>query len=295
MSEASPLVSIGMPVRNNENTLPLALRSLVSQTYINWELWLVDDGSTDHTMQVASQFADPRIKVLSDGHWRGVAARLNQVIALSRGKFFARMDGDDVAYPRRLERQVYYLCQHAGIDLVGTRAIVFGAGGTPLGKRPVPETSDAICAQPFAGFPMLHPTYLGRIEWFRRFGYKEEVRGAVQEDQDLLLRSYRFSQFANVPEILLGYREEKLLLERMLKVRWLLTKSLMREFRRQSRWDLAVRALVGQILRSSLDLIAVGTGLDYRLLQHRARSITDQERHEWAKVWESVNCDEQAQ
>lgn len=289
MSKSSPLVSIGMPVRNNERTLSLTLRSLLAQTYTNWELVLINDGSTDGTMQVARQFTDSRIHVYSDGAWRGAAARLNQAIAISQGEFFARMDGDDIAYPRRLEYQVQYLCHRPEIDLVGAQAIVFAAGGVPLGKRPVPEESSAICARPFAGFPMLHPTFLGHLTWFRRFGYQEEVIGAVHEDQDLLLRSYRSSRFANVPEILLGYREEKLDLGRILSIRRLLIKSMTREFRQQRRWDLVARAFVEQILKAGLDSIAISTGLKYHLLRHRARPITNQERQEWLGVWRSVD------
>src|SRR5512135_1398022 len=124
MEEASqPLVSIGMPVRNNEATLALAIRSILEQTYTNWELLLIDDGSSDGTLRVMRGFTDERIRIFSDGLSLGLPDRLNQAIDASRGEYFARMDGDDVSYPRRLGRQVDYLRHHPQVDLVGAWAI----------------------------------------------------------------------------------------------------------------------------------------------------------------------------
>lgn len=288
MDDSYPLISIGMPVRNCQGTLPSAMRSLLMQTYSHWELLLIDDGSSDQTLEIAQRFADPRIRVYSDGESQGLSARLNQSIAMAQGKYFARMDGDDVAYPERLERQVSYLEQHPDVDLVGAWVMVFGPAGTPLGKRAGPETHIAICARPFAGFPIAHPTYVGRLEWFRRYRYRNEAIRC--EDQDLLLRSYCFSRFANVPKILLGYREEGIDLKKILTGRWFFAKALAREFRRQQRPGLAIRAVWEQVMKAVLDCVAVGSGLNYRLLRHRAQPITNIERREWERVWASVNC-----
>lgn len=281
-----PLVSIGMPVRNCQITLQMAVCSVIAQTYPFWELLLIDDGSSDNTLQIAQSFADPRIKVYSDGENRGLPIRLNQAIDMSKGEYFARMDGDDIAYPDRLERQVSYLEQHPDVDLVGAWVLVFNVAGTPLGKRAGPETHAAICAKPFAGFPVVHPTYMGRLEWFRRYRYNEMV--TKSQDQDLLLRSYRFSKFGNVPEILLGYREEKIDLKKVLTSRWFFAQALAREFRRQQQPVFAVRAFLEQALKALLDCTAVGSGLKYRLLRHRAQPITEAERREWDRVWKFV-------
>jgi len=276
-----------MPVWNCQETLPLAIRSLLAQTYLHWELLLIDDGSSDETLRVAQRFADPRIKIFSDCENRSLPARLNQAIAMSRGKYFARLDGDDVAYPERFERQVNYLEQHPDVDLVGAWVIVFNQAGTPLGKRAGPETHDAICAKPIAGFPIAHPTYVGRLEWFRRYRYNEVL--LKSQDQELLLRSYRFSRFANVPEILLGYREERIELKKILTSRRFFARSLFREFQQQGRLDLAIRAVTEQVAKAVADCMAVGTGLNYRILRHRALPITEEEREEWVRIWTSVN------
>lgn len=285
--DEGPLVSVGMPVRNCQHTLKLAIRSMLGQTYRKWELLLIDDGSSDDTLKIAQQFADRRIRVFSDGERRGIPVRLNQAIAMSRGRYFARMDGDDVAYPARLERQVNYLETHPEVDLAGTWVIVFDPIGTPLGKRAGPEAHGDICAKPFAGFPIAHPTYVGRLEWFQRYRFNEKLPRS--QDQDLLLRSYRLSQFGNVPEILLGYREERIYLRKLFTWRWYFVQAAIREFNQQGRADMAFRAVFGQVLKAIIDSLAVGSGLNYRVLQHRAQAMTSVEQQEWERVWRMVN------
>ena len=282
-----PVVSIVMPVRNCERTLKLAVGSILAQTYRRWELLLIDDGSSDGTVEIARSFQDSRIIVYSDGMARGLVARLNQAIALSRAKYIARMDGDDVAYPERLERQLAYLESHPDVDLIGAAILVFGQGGTPLGKRVVRADHEAICSTPASGFGVAHPTYVGRLEWFRRHWYREQALRC--EDQDLLLRTYRCSRFANVPEILLGYREETIALGKLLPARRFLARAMFTEFRRQKRLGLALRGVVGQAMRAVLDCLAVGTGLDYGILRHRALPITSEERRDWMQVWSSAS------
>jgi glycosyltransferase involved in cell wall biosynthesis len=289
-SKGNPLISIGMPVRNCQESLSVAIWSLLAQSYTHWELFLIDDGSWDKTLSVARQFKDPRIRVHSDGKWRGLAARLNEAIGMSRGQYFARMDGDDIAYPERFQWQVSYLRRHPDVDLVGAWVMVFGENGIPLGKRAGPQEHANICRKPYAGFPMAHPTYMGRLEWFQRYGYRTEASRC--EDQDLLLRSYRFSRFANVPGILLGYFEHKIQLTKVLASRWFFTQILVRTFCQEQRPHLAIRALLEQTLKAFADCLAVTSGLGHRLLRHRARPVTDAEKSSWKHVWNIVNKSE---
>jgi len=312
MTTPQPLVSIGMSVRNNEKSLSSAVRSILNQTMTSWELILVDDGSSDQTVPLARRFAeaDGRIRLVADGARKGLPERLNETIDASRGRYYARMDGDDVAYPERLRRQVEYLDAHPGVDLAGAWAIVFGTGGRPFGKRTGAEHHEAICARPHAGFPLIHPTYMGRIEYFRRNRYRTEavrcedqdmllrtfddhpppLKGglAKSQDQDLLIRSYHTARFANVPEILLGYREERIDLRKTLTSRYYLIKSLWHELCCQGRPLLASRAVVEQVLKGALDVVAVKTGLNYRLMRHRARPATATELQTWSQVWAAL-------
>ena len=114
----SPLVSIGISVYNCQATIGSAFRSILNQTYENWELILIDDGSQDDTLTIIKQFNDDRIRIYSDGRNRGLPGRLNEAVALSQGKYFARMDGDDICYPTRLASQVDFLEKNPGATVV---------------------------------------------------------------------------------------------------------------------------------------------------------------------------------
>jgi glycosyltransferase involved in cell wall biosynthesis len=309
MTDRGLLISVGMPVRNSRETLPRAVQSIRWQTYAHWELILIDDGSDDGTREIAAVCAeaDGRVRVVADGEHRGTSYRLNQAIALSRGALFARMDGDDVSYPERFERQVGYLRRHPDVDLVGAGAVVFGDDGAAVGKRVGPERHEAICARPYAGVPVMQPAFLGRIEFFRRYGYAvgsvrdgdralfarafpdglEVVPGglAAAEDQDLLMRAHRAARFANVPEILIGYREAGLRLGKIASQRRCFVKSLRRRL-----WaggaplSFAFYTCL-QLGKMTYDCAAVATGLNYRLLRHRARPVTREERERWDALW----------
>lgn len=289
-----PLISIGMPVYNCEQTLAESIRSILLQTYHNWELLLIDDGSTDGTLQVARQFQDPRIQLHACAENRGLPVRLNQAVQMSQGVYFTRMDGDDIAYPQKFEQQMNYLVSHPEVDLVGAGAIVFGCDGVALGKLDSPERHDQICARAFrAVFPIAHTNFFGPLSWFQQHPYDETAIKA--QDQVLLLRTYRTSTFANVPGILLGVRRERLDLNKMLKTRSTLMWVFFREALRLGRFDLAVLSAAIHIIKAVVEIVAVTTGLNYRLLPHRARPITREEQHQWEQVWRMVNQEEQVQ
>ena len=291
-NEGLPLVSIGMSVLNCASTLGMALQSILQQTHPNWELWLLDDGSTDETVDVASQFHDPRIHLIADGKNLGLAARLNQATGLAQGQYFARMDGDDVCYPERFERQVTMLESRPEIDLLGCGAIVFSGNGQAIGRLPVRIEHAEICARPWAGFYLAHPTWMGRVEWFRHFPYRQSAKRA--QDQDLLLRTYHHCCFAALPDTLLGYRQEKVSLSRVLRGRYHFSRALLRQLIDGADWRL-LRGLVEQPVKSVVDVLAVASGLNYRLLRHRAMPIDDKMRAAWDEVWstyaESLSSD----
>ncbi len=297
MAAPRPLISIGMPVRNARSTLELAVRSIRQQTCRDWELLLIDDGSTDDTARLARRLAesDPRIRVSADGRRLGLPGRLNQAIAEGRGAFFARMDGDDVSYPDRLRRQLGYLDAHPEVDLVGAYAVVFRPDGEAIGRRAGGEHHEAICARPHAGVGIMHPSFFGRLAFFRRFGYRPSAHRC--EDQDLLLRAIRRdrtgrgARYANVPEILIGYREGDLVLRKLLASRLYLARSLLVENGKQGRPFSAARGVVEQSLKAAVDAVAIVSGLDYRLLRHRALPMDAAERTGWSRVWSALHAE----
>lgn len=287
MTGRAPLVTIALPVRNGARTLAPAIRSILAQTFSDWKLVVIDDGSSDATLEIARRFSDTRIQVIGDSKHRGISKRLNEVVALTTSKYLGRMDADDISYPWRLERQVNYLQSHREVDLAGTWLVVFRNAGDAFGRRCPSESHGEICAKPIGGFPIAHPTFMGRIDFFRRYAYSPFA--VPCEDQDMLLRSYRSSCFANVPEILLGYREDDLYLGKILRTRVVLARSIFHEFRREKRPSLALRGVAEQAFKGLVDSFACYSGLKYRVLRHRALPIASAERDEWDKVWSLMN------
>lgn len=204
-SDAPPLVTVAMPVFNAGRYLRSAVISIIRQSFTDWELLVIDDGSSDGAVDDILDLDDARIRVLRDGSNRGLAARLNEAIDMARGRYFARMDQDDISYPERLARQVAALAQNPELDLVAVRCTAINFENKLVGAMPYALMHDEICVAPWRGFYLVHPSWMGRIEWLRQHRYA--VPGPYFcEDQELLLRSYRDSRFATVPEILFAYR-----------------------------------------------------------------------------------------
>lgn len=200
-----PLLSIAMSIYNPGKSLGLAISSILAQTLTDWELILIDDGSSNSTTKIIDNIRDPRIRFFQDGKNKGLATRLNEAIELAQGSFFARMDQDDVAYPQRLSRQVGFLQAHPQVDLCGVRCIAIDEENQPVGLLPFAPTHMKICASPWNGFYLPHPSWCGRTAWFKAHRYSLNSPYFC-EDQELLLRTYAFSHFACIDEILLAYR-----------------------------------------------------------------------------------------
>lgn len=201
----TPQITIGIPVYNGEKYIRQAIESVLTQTSTDFELIVTDDGSTDNTIQILNGIKDSRLKVASDGTNRGIAYRLNQQIASAKGKYFFRMDADDMMMPYRLEKQVAILDNHPDIDVVGGQAIVIGENNEMLGKRAISDVNFKNSNDYFKGARFIHPTVAGRIEWFRKWGYSNNMSG--NEDLDLWIRSYKDSKFFDIQEPVLFYRD----------------------------------------------------------------------------------------
>lgn len=287
MSEAGPpTVSVVMAMRNSETTLRPALRSLLWQSFRDWELILIDDGSSDDSIGLAQRAKDARIRLVADGTWLGLPARLNQAVSMARGKYVARMDADDVAYPQRFERQVSHLEANPSVDLVGTRAIAFDAAGQALGVLPFENDHTALCAKPWKGFSLPHPSWMGQRAWFERYRYGVE---AVRcEDQDLLLRSYAVSAFACLPQVLMGYRHGQISLRNTLLGRCHYARSLLRHGRENGKWAQSFGGVATQFFLGGAATAAVALGLRQQLRQRRFVPASAREVAQWKQVWREV-------
>jgi len=203
-----PLVTIALPVLNGGRQLILAVRSIVNQTFRNWELLIIDDGSTDNAFEDVLAIQDPRIFFLKDGKNKGLSARLNQAIEIARGQYFARMDHDDICHPERLAKQLEFLNVNTSVDLLSTQYVVIDDNDNLLEIRRSKSSLEDLCARPWLSIPMAHPTWMGRIEWFRVNQYQDPVPYCC-DDAELLLRTHKFSRFHCLSEFLLAYRVRK--------------------------------------------------------------------------------------
>ena len=201
----SPLITIALPVLNGGQYLALAIKSIQLQTYTNWELLIIDDGSTDFSLDKNLYSNDERIKVIIDGKNMGISARLNQAIDSARGIYFARMDHDDICHPERFAHQILFMEANPDIDLLSTAAVTINELDHVVGILPAKSGHDNITKYPWNGFYMAHPTWLGRVEWFRKYRYTDPGPFCC-EDQELLLRAFKNSSYECLPDKLLAYR-----------------------------------------------------------------------------------------
>ena len=278
-----PLVSIAMPFYNSAATIAVSIRSVLRQTYEHWELLLCDDGSTDAGRDVALAFDDPRLVVWGDRRRLALGARLNECIARAAGLYIARMDADDIAYPRRLEQQVRFLQEHPEVDLTGGWAVLFADAGAPVGKRADPPAHAEIARWPLHSFKLIHPTFMGKAAWFRRYGYRADAFRC--EDHDLLFRACRESRFANLPEVVLGYRQASLDLRKCLRSRWMWCRCAGRYLTAPGR----LRVGAVEAVKGCRDALAVAARADGAWLRSRYTPLTADELREWRQVWESVS------
>ena len=125
-----PMVSVVMPVYNGSKYLKEAIDSILNQTFTNFELIIINDGSTDNSEDIIFSYQDRRIYYLKNEHNKGICITLNRGLDNARGKYIARMDCDDISMPQRLAKQVNYLERHRDVGALGTDIITFGKGHT---------------------------------------------------------------------------------------------------------------------------------------------------------------------
>ncbi len=196
-----------MPVYNTAEFLVDAIESVRKQTYKNWEMIVVNDGSNDETEKILKKFVkkDKRIKVISFSKNQGISRALNWALEFASGEMIARMDGDDIALPNRFKLQVEYLKKNLKVVAVGGQAEMINAKGEVFAEKRFPTDAKTLREMIMWVVPMQHPIVMARATAVKKYGYDERM--STSEDVDLFMKLLREGEFGNVDEVVYQYRK----------------------------------------------------------------------------------------
>jgi glycosyltransferase involved in cell wall biosynthesis len=265
-------ISILLPTFNSGNDLYLAVKSIINQSFKNWTLLILDDGSTDNSLERINNLAEERIKIFKNKINKGISYRLNQGIKLSNTKYIARMDSDDISFPDRLEKQFIFLEKNKDIDLVSSKVSFFLDNNYQIsGFLPYKKYHNSIIARPWKTIPMPHPTWMGKSAWFKKNLYKMHMD--LAEDQELLLRTMVDSKFYSLPSVLLAYRRRsKFSFYKNLKKRISLLKSQLKYFFINKKIIFSILAINLFFFKLIIDLIKlIAVFLKIDLIKYRKK------------------------
>ncbi len=201
---SAPFISVILPVYNAEKYLQKAINSILNQTYKNYELIIINDGSTDNSRKIIEGYSDKRIKIINKDN-SGLIDSLNIAISLASGDWIARMDADDISYSNRLETQIRYF--HEDVAVIGSQANIIDQNDNILTKTKFCINNDNIILQLIKKRPcIIHPsTIINKSKLIKIGGYDPKMK--VAEDYDLWLRISKIGKLVNVNTPLLALRK----------------------------------------------------------------------------------------
>ena len=197
-----PLISVLMPVYNCEKYILEAVESILQQTYTHFEFLIIDDCSTDSTVEQIKSIQDDRIQLILKPKNTGITESLNYGLRIAKGKYIARMDGDDISLPTRFEKQVAFLEANEDVVVCGTSFKILGSGLYIA----VPETNDEIKVGMLQECKIGHPTVMMRSSFLNEHQLSYNASMEPAEDYDLWVRMIHLGKFYNLQEPLLKYR-----------------------------------------------------------------------------------------
>lgn len=197
-----PKISVIMPVYNCALYVHEAIQSILAQSFTDFEFLIIDDASTDDTLKVIKAISDPRIRLIEKPKNTGYTHSLNYGITIARGKYIARMDGDDIALPNRLELQYLFMERNLEVVACGTAYRILGSDREvcmPLGHESI---RSLLLEHTCFG----HPTVMLRKATLERYQLCYDEGKEPAEDYDLWVKLSRIGKLANLDEVLLEYR-----------------------------------------------------------------------------------------
>lgn len=204
MTKHLPTLSIILPVFNAEKYIAKSIESILSQTFSDYELIIINDGSNDDTLRIAQSYTDERIKIYSNQQNQGLIPTLNWGFRLAKGNLIARMDADDMSDKHRLELQFNFMKAHPQVDLCGTQAIIFDQNKQQ--RLTMPLQNDEIKAHLLWGNSIIHATLMLRKSFWLQHQLSFDLKYLHAEDYDLWTRCLDKAHFANLPEVLYHIR-----------------------------------------------------------------------------------------
>ena len=267
-------VTVGIPFRDDSGTLGAAIQSVLVQSLSDLELILLDDGSSDGSLEIARSVEDVRACVISDGVNRGLAARLNEITRVARGEFVFRMDADDLMFVDRLKEQVEVL-ERTGADLVCSPAIamsedakIYGMKGDErLTNNPQQFMKNAV---------IVHPTVAATRDWMLAIPYDEHYRKS--QDKELFCRTFATSNFVKSTAPLLFYREAGGFSMSSYHTTARMDRAIIRSYGpRLFGHRRTIQKIVSSFLKVGLYRVLKPTGVHHVLVSRRSRALSDSE------------------
>jgi len=202
------LVSILMPVYNAEAYLSETLETIQSQTYQNWELFAIDDWSTDKSHDILLDFAkkDKRIKVYRNGKHRGVAGAANLALSMIKSNYVARMDADDLMHPERIAKQLKFLKENPDVVIVGSQCVLIDQNGQKIGEKKFPTKNNDIVKMIFRSIPIQQPSMMINRSLLPKDFIAYDQNKNTAEEVELLFKLFKYGKAANLADFLHFYR-----------------------------------------------------------------------------------------
>ena len=201
-----PLVSVVLPVYNRPGVI-YTINSVLEQTYSYFELLIIDNASTDDTVNVIKNICDDRIKLYVNEENKGQTYSLNKGLHLATGKYIARIDSDDLMLPTRLEKQVNYMEANPNCSICGSNVQIIDDNDLLIEEYVYPDTDEDIRVLASIYCPFAHPAVMLRSEYLRQNNIKYDLNYRMAEDYDMWIRMLRYGKGYNIQEYLTKYRK----------------------------------------------------------------------------------------
>lgn len=207
--QKKPFVSVIMPVYNGESFISEAIESILTQTYQDFELFIINDRSSDETSEIIKEYKKrfpQKIRLIQLNKRHGAYGAMNAAMKYAKGEFIAPMDSDDVSHPERLRKEVEFLLNNPDVIVVGSFARIIDKNKNVVGRKIFGITHQAIYSSFFYVHPIVHPSCMIRKNMLLQNDKLYQDIFGVNDDYYTFFTLLCLGKFANIPEFLLDYR-----------------------------------------------------------------------------------------